>query len=344
MEHEVLQKQTAAAPSGLTMRAWVRALPACGKPLPLLSFPAVTLTGVSVYELTHDANKQADGICAVAARCDSAAAVTMMDLSVEAEAFGCRILTSEHEVPTVVGALITDPDEAEALAVPEVGAGRTGLYVEAAKIAKSRIHDRPVLAGMIGPFSLAGRLMDVSEALAACIEDPDMVTAALEKTTAFLIRYARAYRDAGLDGIVIAEPLAGLLSPGLETEFSAPYMRELVSAVQTDDFAVICHDCGPNTPYMTQSFKTVGADAYHFGDAVDMIDVLERMGPDCIVCGNVSPAGQFVGGTPDSMRDAVLSLRARAADYPNFVLSSGCDIPPHASWDNIDAFFAASKQ
>lgn len=331
-------------PSGMTMREWVRALPACGRPLPLLSFPAVALTGVSVYDLTHDALLQADGICAVAARVDSAAAVTMMDLSVEAEAFGCRILSSKNEVPTVVGALITDVDGAEALDVPEVGAGRTGLYVEAARLAKSRIHDRPVLAGMIGPFSLAGRLMDVSEALAACIEDPDMVEVLLGKATAFLKQYALAFREAGLDGVVIAEPLAGLLSPGLEREFSAPYMRELIAAVQSDDFAVISHDCGPNTPYMAESLRTTGADAYHFGDAVDLVDMMDRMGSDCVVCGNISPAGQFVGGTPDSMREAVLTLRRRAAAYPRFVLSSGCDIPPHAKWDNIDAFFDAAKQ
>ena len=27
--------------------------------------------------------------------------------------------------------------------------------------------------------------------------------------------------------------------------------------------------------------------------------------------------------------------------YPNFVLSSGCDTPPHTPMENIDAFFKA---
>lgn len=31
----------------------------------------------------------------------------------------------------------------------------------------------------------------------------------------------------------------------------------------------------------------------------------------------------------------------KCCKYPNFVISSGCDIPPLSSWDNIDAFFAA---
>ena len=32
--------------------------------------------------------------------------------------------------------------------------------------------------------------------------------------------------------------------------------------------------------------------------------------------------------------------RARCK-YPNFVISSGCDIPPASKWENIDAFFKA---
>ena len=87
--------------------------------------------------------------------------------------------------------------------------------------------------------------MDVTEALANCICDPDFVHAVMRKTTPFLIEYAKAYKAAGLDGIVMAEPLSGLLSPALEEEFSAPYCKKLIDAVQDDSFAVIYHNCGP---------------------------------------------------------------------------------------------------
>ena len=237
-----------------------------------------------------------------------------------------------------------DEEEAEALVVPEVGAGRTGLYVTAAQKAKKRIHDRPVLAGMIGPFSLAGRLMDVEEALVNCIAEPDFVHIALRKATDFLLAYAKAYKDAGLDGIMMAEPLSGLLSPALEKEFSMPYVKEIVDAVQDDEFIVIYHNCGPNTPLMTASFYENGAAAYHFGDAVDMVEMLEKMPADRPVCGNISPSAQFLSGTPDSIYQATKKLKEKCANYPNFVLSSGCDIPPAADWDNIYAFFRAASE
>lgn len=326
----------------MNMIEWLNGLATSKKPMPILSFPSAQLLGVSVYELTHSAELQAEGMLKVAQRTDAAAAVSMMDLSVESEAFGCQIKALEDEVPTVIGALITDEDEAEELEVPEVGAARTGIYIEAVRLAKQKITDRPVLAGIIGPFSLAGRLMDVQEALVNCIVEPDFMHIALQKATAFLKEYAKAYKAAGADGIVMAEPLSGLLSPDQEVEFSAPYVKEIVEAVQDDEFAVVYHNCGPNTPLMTESFYANGSSAYHFGDAIEMLEMLEKMPADKPVCGNVSPSQQFLGGTPESMYQATKELLDKCSGHANFVLSSGCDIPPAAAWENIDAFFKAA--
>lgn len=311
------------------------------KPMPLLSFPCVQLMGITVRELISSSDLQADGMEAVAQRVDSAAAVSLMDLSLEAEAFGAAIHVSDDEVPTVVGALVTDEAEAEALAVPPVGAGRTGIYLDA--IRKANITDRPVLAGVIGPFSLAGRLLDVSEAMILCYEEPEMVHTVLEKATAFLIEYCHAYREAGANGVVMAEPLAGLLSPKLAREFSHPYVKQIVDAVQADDFAAIYHNCGDNAALMAKDIYQLGAMGYHFGDAIDMTDVLPLAPADALVMGNISPSAQLLGGTPESVAAAVKHLREKCGSYPNFVLSSGCDVPPMSPWENIDAFFAAVR-
>jgi len=331
----------------MKMSDFVKSLPKLHKAMPILSFPSTILIGRSVYDLTHDASVQAEGIVRVAKEVDSAAAVTMMDLSLEAEAFGARVMASEHEVPTVVGVLLSAEEDgvegAEALAVPAVGEGRTGVFLEAARLAKKEIQDKPLFAGMIGPFSLAGRLMDVSEALVNCLCEEDFVHAVLKKTTAFLTLYAKAYKEAGLDGIVMAEPLSGLLSPELEAEFSGSYVKQIVDAVQDEDFVVIYHNCGPNTPLMVDSLVSNGAAVYHFGDAVDLVSLLEKMPQDIPVCGNISPTTEFLNGTPESIYAATVELIGRCKQYPNFVLSSGCDIPPSAPWENIRAFFKACE-
>lgn len=311
------------------------------KPMPILSFPAIQMMGVTVKELIMDSGLQAKGMKLIADRTDAAASVSLMDLSVEAECFGSTIRFTDDEVPAVIGSVVSSEEEAQALAVPQIGAGRTTIYIEAIEKAVRMIEDRPVFAGVIGPFSLAGRLMDVAEAMVYCYDEPDMVHIVLQKATQFLIRYIDAYKKAGANGVVIAEPLAGLLSPALAEEFSVPYMRQIVEAVQDDEFIVIYHNCGDYTIQQIDSILTIGAPMYHFGNAIDMAEMMKHIPADVLAAGNVDPAGQFRNGTVDSMKAETLSIMEKCCKYPNFVISSGCDIPPMSKWENIDAFFEA---
>ena len=120
-----------------------------------------------------------------------------------------------------------------------------------------------------------------------------------------------------------------------------PYVKRIVDALQTDDFAVVYHNCGNAVPSMLDGLFEQGAAAYHFGNAVDMESILKAAPADVLCMGNIDPAGQFANGTPESMTAAVHDLMARCGQYANFVPSSGCDIPAHASWENIQAFFKA---
>ena len=329
------------------MKLWIESLKGTHpkKSIPVLSFPCVSLLGITVRELISDSELQAKGMKAVAERTDAGASVSFMDLSVEAECFGANVVVSDDEVPTVKGRIINDMDEAEALEVPTIGSGRTQIYIDAIEKACKEITDRPVLAGMIGPYSLAARLFDVSEIMMDCYDDPDMVHTVLEKVTAFLIDYAKAYKAVGANGIVMAEPVAGLLSPTLEEEFSSPYVKKIVEAVQDDNFVVIYHNCGDNVPKMLDSIMTTGCAAYHFGNAMDMEkDIIPQVSADTVVMGNIDPAGTLRMGTPEKVRTETIELLEKCSKYPNFVLSSGCDIPPMTPWENIDAFFAASEE
>lgn len=65
------------------------------KALPVLSFPAIQLMGVTVRKLISDSDLQAEGMKQIAARVDSAAAVSLMDLSVEAECLAQILLSAK---------------------------------------------------------------------------------------------------------------------------------------------------------------------------------------------------------------------------------------------------------
>ncbi len=328
------------------MKQWLEELKMSStkKAIPILAFPATQLMEKTVKELISSSDNLAYGMKLVADRVDSAAAISFMDLSVEAECFGSSIVFSESEVPTVKGSVITQIEEVEVLQIPAIGTGRTGSYVEAVRKASEIILDRPVFAGMIGPYSLAGRLLDVTEIMYLCYDEPEMVTLLLDKVTEFLISYGKAYKEAGAHGIMIAEPLAGMLSPDMEAEFSSPFVKRIVEALQDENFLVIYHNCGDNTIKMIDSLLTIGAAAYHFGNSIDMEEMLQHIPKDIVVMGNIDPVSQFCNGTPESIRKETVELMEKCSKYSNFVISSGCDIPPMSPWENIEAFFDGVKE
>ena len=117
-----------------------------------------------------------------------------------------------------------------------------------------------------------------------------------------------------------------------------------MDAVQDDDFLVIYHNCGNSTIQTIDSILDTGAAAFHFGNAINMAEMMRHIPADVVAMGNVDPAGEFRNGTPESIRAATLRVMEDCCGYPNFVISSGCDVPPLSGWENIDAFFAAVKE
>ena len=306
--------------------------------MPVMTYPGLALAGETLPALIGDGEAQARCVKALAARYPTATALTVMDLSMEAEAFGSTIRFSETEVPTVLGHVVATLEEARALPVPAVGAGRSGVSLKAAEILSREVPDRPVLGGLIGPVSLVCRLMEMTPMMMAMRRSPETLAMLLGKATEFLTAQARAFREAGANGVIVAEPVAGLLSPKQCDEHSSRWVKAIVDAVQDDGFLVVLHNCGSTVP-LVPSMVSTGAGAFHFGNAVAMTDVLPQVPADRLACGNVNPSGTFRIGTPEKMEAEVAALLASMEPYPNFVLSSGCDVPPGSPVENVDAFF-----
>jgi len=311
------------------------------KAMPILSFPCVQLMGTTVMQLISDSRLQAEGMKIISGRADSLAAVGYMDLAVEAEAFGCEIRKADNEVPTVLRGIIRNRNDVDRLNIPDAAGGRTGLYIKSIEQAAKEITGRPVFGVVNGPISLAGRLTDMSEIKNKCHDDPQMVFKILEKITEFILSYISGLKKAGANGVIIAEQTAGMLPPEMAETFSSRYVKKLVDNLKDDNFSFIYHNCGPNTPLMLKQLANIGADAYHFGDAVKMTQILKNMPSDVLVMGNISPSSQFRNGTPESVYAVTTELLKECSKYSNFVISSGCDIPPLSPWANIDSFFKA---
>lgn len=297
----------------------------------------------TVEEVVKSSDLQLEALKLIYDRCHPLAITGFMDLSVEAEAFGSQIQFSQYEVPNVLESIVNNEEDAIHLRIPEVGEKRTGIYIEAIKKMKEQINDCPIFAGCIGPFSLAGRLLDVTEAMIYCYDEPDMVHMVLDKVTSFLIDYIKAYKDVGADGIFMAEPLAGILSPSLCDEFSSQYVKRIVEALDDENFVVIYHNCGNNTLKMTESLLSTGCRAFHFGNAISIEEMLKKMPNDVLIMGNLDPV-HLKDKTKEEIVEETTDLLEKVGNIENFIISSGCDIPPLSSWENIDTFMKISQE
>ncbi len=325
----------------INMREWAQSIIDSPKvcALPIMTHSGIEILGKSVNDAVTDGAVHAAAVMALADRFESIASSVIMDLTVEAEAFGSQIQFSEHEVPSVMDRLVCDRDSIEALEVPSLDKCRVPQYLLANELVV-KSSSKPVISGCIGPYSLAGRLYDMSEIMMGVYIDPDLMKLLLAKCNEFIITYCRRLKEIGVNGVLIAEPAAGLLSNDICQEFSSVFVKEIVDELQDDDFMVILHNCG-NTGQCTEAMAYTGAGGYHFGNAINMVDAITAIPNNALVVGNIDPVLVMQMSSAQQVYDQTMALLESMRDYPNFVLSTGCDTPPELPFENIESFYKA---
>ncbi|MDD4592248.1 MAG: uroporphyrinogen decarboxylase family protein [Parabacteroides sp.] len=327
----------------INMRQWVQDV--INSPvritIPIMTNPGIEVSGYTVEKAVKNGRVHFDAIYKLNEKYPIAAACTsIMDLTVEAEAFGSQISFSENEVPNVIGRLISDYEGVEALKVPSLQTGRVPEYLKANKLAADYITNKPVFAGCIGPFSLAGRLYDMSNMMIALYTEPETIQLLLEKCTRFITEYIHAIKETGVNGVIIAEPAAGLVSNEDCSQYSSLYIRKIVEGIQDENFMIVLHNCG-NTGHCTAAMVETRSAGLHFGNKIDMAQALKECPTDILVMGNIDPVGVLQQETPEKIKQETLELLHLTAGSKNFVLSTGCDVPPLIPVENIEAYYNA---
>jgi uroporphyrinogen decarboxylase len=306
-------------------------------PFPLALCPGAALTGVRVRQLVTDARAQFEAAAALHERLRLPIVITAMDPSAEAEAFGSQIYLLDREMPIVADRLIADVSGIDRLSIPAIGDKRTRVHLDAARLLTS-LTGHPLVLGMVmGPFSLAACLFGVGEATDLIDRNPDAMHRLLDKVTQFLIAYSRAFKDAGADGLIIVEPTAGFLPPSSLAAFSSAYVRQIQEAIETPGFELVLHNCAAQLKHLTAMLAS-GVTRLHVSNSTDIISALCTLPENIILCGNLDPIAVFVEGTPNVVSARTRALMDAATGAPNFVPSSGCDLPAETPLENLSAF------
>jgi len=77
---------------------------------------------------------------------------------------------------------------------------------------------------------------------------------------------------------------------------------------------------------------------------VDLAQAAEKVPKDVAVIGNISPTRVLKDGSVETVRDAVTILLKRMKPYKNFILSTGCDVPPQTPIENLTVFMQTARE
>ena len=271
----------------------------------------------------------------------------LMDLSVEANALGRYTIFLRSESATVVRDAFALEELTRAESINIAFDTRLLGYVETVKLMRISLSDSIMKGAYVtGPYTLAGLIMGVDEVAMATVMNPEELHAVCRFTTERIQEYVRLLIAAGAQVLCVLEPSAVMLGPDQFSAFSANYVKHIIESCKYTGVATIYHTCG-NTMHLLDKMVESGVNALSLDSeavGIDLSVAAGRVPPDIVIMGNVNPTGALLTGAPDDVKAEVTDLLQNMAPYPNFLLSTGCDLPQDVPLENIEAFMNAGRR
>lgn len=305
--------------------------------VPLMGQPGIQLTGVSINEALFNAQNQIGSLLALCEAVQPDALFAMMDLTVEAEFLGCGLKLSDDDPPAVSGHLLKDEADLDAIFDGASTGGRMALFAEVVTGLKDAL-DIPVCAYVIGPLTLAGELMDITVVMKATRKNPELLHRVLANNTRVIMDYVALLENAGADLICILEPSAVMMSAKIFWEFSGSYCHKIISNGIAG--MSVLHICGDSNHLIAEMEKT-GANGLSLDKQVDLPSAHDGLGGDTVLIGNIDPVSVVAFDDAETVKGKSRALYRSMGTRKNFILSTGCDVPPNAPIENLVAMMQA---
>jgi uroporphyrinogen decarboxylase len=313
---------------------------------PLVGFPGVEMTGSTIKVAQQNFGEHYKAVHALVEAFHPDLVFPLMDLSVEANALGRFTVFPRDESATVPKEHFAI-EELERLGSINIAFdSRLMGFVETLKLMSVSLPS-DILRGayVVGPFTLAGLMMGADDAVMSTILDPETLHRLCHFTTDRIQEYIQLLLAAGAQVICILEPSAVMLSPEQFSEFSAIYIRHITTSFKYSGANFVYHTCG-NTMHLVEKMARAGVQGVSLDSrdvGVDLAAVAARMPDDVVVIGNINPTTTMRFGTTSDVRREVNGLLAQMERFPNFVLSTGCDLPQDTPLANIRAFMESGR-
>jgi uroporphyrinogen decarboxylase len=314
--------------------------------VPLMGFPGVGIAGTSIKVAQQNHAMHFRVVKGLADRFKPDLIFPLMDLSVEANALGRYTVFPRHDSATVPKQPFSLA-ELDSLREIDVACDcRVRSMVETVRRMRAELPAETLVGTYVaGPYSLAALIMGADEAAMSTVAAPGELAALCEFTAQTIRSYASLLMDAGAQVVCVLEPSAVMLGPDTFADFSARYVSTIADLCRARGVGSVYHTCG-NTMHVFEHMAAAGVDGLSLdapGTGVNLKTVVERVPEDVVVIGNICPATTMLSGSPERVGLEVEELLRVMAPHPNFVLGTGCDLPPETPLENIEAFMRAGR-
>jgi [methyl-Co(III) methanol-specific corrinoid protein]:coenzyme M methyltransferase len=217
--------------------------------------------------------------------------------------------------------------------------GRMPVVDEALKLCLSHDGGKLGVGGwVLGPFTMAGQVIELDVLLKGVAKDKERVGAFLGRMTDLVITVAKHYQDLGVDFINIREMGSGtdLLSPRMWKNLIKPNLEKVFSAI---DIPAINHICG-STDLIIEMMNDCGADGVSVDQKNHVAQSREKLGADALILGNFDPYGTLVQLDASQVEDVIKTCIDNGVD----AVWPGCDIWPDVKKENVEAYVAAVRK
>lgn len=250
--------------------------------------------------------------------------------TIEAEAMGCTIKNGGEKNLPSPAVHPYKPDDRPEMPADFLQRGRIQELIRAVKLLKEMVGDKAfVIGGIIGPYSIAGSLMGVTDLLRASIRKPHLVPPFMEVGELAGTMLARELIKAGADAICIEDMMASLdmISPKIYRELVWPWQKKQLE--QLRNIPTIIHICG-NLDDVMEDIANLGVTAISVETKVDApksIEKLKKFDRFIPLIGGVDAVHTLFSGNVQKVKEEV--NKAIVDGY--HMIAPGCSIPPGTS-------------
>ena len=309
----------------------------------------VTVHGLEKYgwkfaDIHVDAHKMATMAASTFQIFDFECAVVPFDMGVETEALGAGVnfySTHTDVVYPTISRKVAEKVEDLDIRVPSdlAKAGRIPLVTEAIRILKKEVDDQAAIgAWVLGPYTLAGQIVDIGDLAKMAFKKTDMVHEVLDTLAGMLIEISKIYRKAGADYITIREMGAGpdILSPRMFKILIRPHLEKILAAIESPK---ILHICG-STDSIIDQMALCRADALSVDQKNNVAESRKKLGNEILLLGNFDPYGILVQMDSSEVEQVIKKCIDDGVD----AVWPGCDLWPEVKKENLKALMAAAQK